>query len=618
MIITSRRRDLDRIGVTMELGALSPDEGVNLLLRGRQEIDENLKTAKEIIRRLGGLALAIDQAGAHIAHRRIPPHRLQEFLETYEAQRKEILSYTPSSLWEYGSMQSHVEDDHTKAINAFTTWEISLKQLLRDDPQLGDAVIRFLTLSAYFNPARIEELLFRNYWAAFHERDDLSSKRTRWRHIRKSLKKKSQESNVHKAHAPWVRAIGTKIDVGKKTSSHHKTTDHWDTEHFWDMLTKIHNLSLVQNIEKDAQGASFSLHPLVRDWLQHRGQLIDHQQYLAEGFEILRSTANIYNESWWGISIDQKAALVSHVDACMLNEEHLSESHKQLGNEETSYETVDELAALCFHHGRYESVETLFRRVTKNENAHINRFTNFSLVLIAQGKDEQVLELGHRCRQYRENTLDEKHPDRLAFMSLLSQALVHLRRYDEAEPLQRKTLRLRQEVLGELHRYTLESMSDLAYSLYRQNKLGDSEALAREALQLCESTLTEDDTLTLMVTDLLSVALQGQSQLNEAETLQRKVLGKRQLLRGERHPSTLKSMYNLALTLESTKKDEAEELYRYVVQTLKEVLRKGHPNTLESMRNLAILLKKDGRDEEANEIMQERADIMQAAESTAD
>ena len=150
----------------MELGALSPDEGVNLLLRGRQEIDENLKTAKEIIRRLGGLALAIDQAGAYIAHRRIPPRRLQEFLEMYEAQRKEIMSFVPSSLWEYGSIQIHVEEDHTKAINVFTTWEISLKQLLGDNPQQKDAMIRFLTLSAYFNPARIEELLFRNYWAA--------------------------------------------------------------------------------------------------------------------------------------------------------------------------------------------------------------------------------------------------------------------------------------------------------------------------------------------------------------------------------------------------------------------------------------------------------------------
>lgn len=600
----------------MELGPLNLDEGVNLILRGctPQEIDENLENAKEIIRRLGGLALAIDQAGAYIAHRRIPPHGLQEFLETYEAQRKEIMSFVPSSLWEYGSIQSHVEEDHTKAINVFTTWEISLKQLLRDNPQQKDAIIRLLTVSAYFNPARIEEELFRNYWAALQNRDDLKSRETWWSQILKSLKQ-SQQNNVDKAHAPWLRAIGTKIDVGKQTSSHHEIPDQWDTGHFWDMLRKIHNLSLVQNIEKDAQGASFSLHPLVRDWLQHRGQMIDHKPYLTEGFEILGSTAKIYRKI---ISIDESAALVSHIDACMLNEEHLSEPQKHIGREETSYHTANDLSSACYRHGRCDLSEKLLHRITRNVNAHISYFTFFSKMLIIEGKDEQVVKLIDRCQQYRENTLDEKHPDRLAFMSTLSMALSNLGRYDEAEPLQRKTLRLRQEVLGCIHRDTLESMSELAFSLYGQKKFEDSEALAREALQLCESTLPEDDEITLIIMGKLAMVLQGQSQLNEAETLQRKVLGKWQHLRGEKHLITLLSMHNLALILESTKKNEAEELYRYAVQTRKEVLRKGHPSTLISMKQLAALLQKDGRDEEANEIMQERADIMQAAESIAD
>lgn len=600
----------------MELGALSPDEGVDLLLGGRQEIDENLKTAKKIIRRLGGLALAIDQAGAYIAHRRISPHRLHGFLETYEAQRKEILSYTPSSLWEYGSMQSHVEEDHTKAINAFTTWEISLKQLIRDNPKQKEAMIRLLTLSAYFNPARIEELLFRNYWAALQDRGDLKSRDRWWRHNLEPLKQ-SPQSNVDKAHAPWLRAIGTRTNAGKTTPPHHETTDHWDTEQFWELLTKMHNLSLVQNTEKDAQGASFSLHPLVRDWLQHRDQMIDHQQYLTEGFEILGSTAKIYNKGRTKSSIDQRAALVSHIDACMLNDEHLSEPHKHLGNEETSYETADVLATLCFNHGRYESAEKLLHRITENVNAHISYFTFFSHVLIVHGKSEQVVELNYRCQQYRENTLDERHPDRLAFESYLSEALGNSGRYDEAEPLQRKTLRLRREVLGELHKDTITSIAALAWTLYRQQKFENSEALAREALQLCESTLLEDDEITLSSTNILALALQCQSQMNEAEKLLRKVVQKWEHLRGERHPVTLTSKHSLAWILKSTKKDEAEKLYRYLVQTCKEVLRKGHPDTLKSMKRLADLLRKDGRDEEAKKIMQERADIMQAAENTA-
>lgn len=605
----------------MELGALSPDEGVSLLLRGysRQEIAENLKTAKEIISRLGGLALAIDQAGAYIAHRRVPPHQLHGFLETYETQREAIMSYTPSHFWEYGSMQTLGKEDRTKAINAFTTWEISMKQLIKDNPRQKDAIVRFLRLSAYFNPARIEESLFRNHWAKFQSRNDVPLKRAQSRQIRNLFKrKKSQASNANETRASWLSTIGTNSDFGQGDLSHQKPEDQWDPDRFWDLLTKIHNLSLVQNIEKDTQGASFSLHPLVRDWLQHRGQSTDYRQYIAEAFAIFRSTADISNRNHASISIDQRAALISHIDACVLNDEHLSEPHKNLGNEDTSYHTADVLASAYLRHGRSDSAERLLRRITNNESAHIWHFINLSRVLLAQEKYEQVVELSYRCQQHRENTLDERDPDRLAFMTELSRALLHLDGSDEAESLQRKTLQLQQEVLGKSYRGTLASMSFLAFSLFRQGKYEESEALARKALQLCESFLPKDDGLTLNTKEILAGVLRFQSRFDEAEMIQRQVVVEWQLSLGMEHPTTLDSMQNLALILESTKKDEAEELFRHVVQTKKRVLRKGHPETLSSMEKLARLLWKYSRDDEAAEMEGEIAGLKGDAEGEAE
>ncbi|KAL8650824.1 MAG: hypothetical protein Q9226_004982 [Calogaya cf. arnoldii] len=621
VIITSRRRDLDRLGDLMELGSLSSDEGVKLLLRdyNRQEIDENLETAKEIIWRLGGLALAIDQAGAYIAHRRITPHDLHEFLEQYEAQRKEIMSFTPSSFWEYGSMQTLGEENQTKAINAFTTWEISMKQLIRDNPHQKDAIVRFLRLSAYFNPARIEELLFRNYWATYQDENDVPPKSTPWRKILKSIrkKKKSQQSNVNNSPTSWLRAIGTRSDVGKETSSHQRPKDEWDSDQFWDLLTKIHNLSLVQNIEKDTQGASFSLHPMVRDWLQHRGQLGDHKLYLFEVFTILESTVYVYWKRDTSISLNQKAALVAHIDACMLNDEHLSEPQDQIGYEEASYGTASALAYSYYISGRFDPAEILLRRITKNELAHFSYFTQLSDLLLQQGKNEQVLELDHRCQQYGENTLDERSSDRLEFTTALSRALAQLGRYDEAERLQWKILRLKQEIFGASDA-TRRSMCDLAFSLFRQSKYVESEALAREALKLCEFNLHEDDDITLHPMHHLALALGGQSRFEEAETVQRKVAEGNQHRLGKEHPETLASMHNLAWILQNTKKDEAEELYRSVIPIRKKILRKGHPNTLGGMKNLAVLLQDSGRTEEAAEIEQEIADLESAAESGTD
>ena len=117
VIFTSRNRDLGRLGTLLEVPPMATDEGVELLLRGFNVTDirnQHRETASKITKRLGELALAIDQAAAYIKYKRTPLDNLEDFLTTYEAERQKILSYTPKNFWEY---------EH---INAFTTWELSL------------------------------------------------------------------------------------------------------------------------------------------------------------------------------------------------------------------------------------------------------------------------------------------------------------------------------------------------------------------------------------------------------------------------------------------------------------------------------------------------------------
>ena len=314
MIITSRRRDLDRLGASIELCALSPEEGVNLLLRGysSQEIDGNLEIVKEIVWRLGGLALAIDQAGAYIAHRRIPPTKLGNFLEIFETQRKEILSYTPSSVWEYGSIQNGRAEDHTKAINAFTTWEMSLKELIRIKPREKEAIIHFLRLSAYFNPDKIEESLFRKHWLTIQKNKEVPPKVVPGRQIlRHSKRRKLRGSHANDMHTHWLYAIGTKSDIEQEGSSGQSPEYKWNLNHYWDLLMEIYNLSLVQSIETDIEGATFSLHPLVRDWLLRRDQVTDHQHYMDEAFAVIGSHVRDRYEDFWNLGIDERFALLS-------------------------------------------------------------------------------------------------------------------------------------------------------------------------------------------------------------------------------------------------------------------------------------------------------------------
>lgn len=83
IIFTSRHLDSKRLGKLIEVGAMAIDEGVELLLHqaGLEKTSENVENAKAITEKLGGLALAIDQAATYINARHVP---LQSFSGVYE------------------------------------------------------------------------------------------------------------------------------------------------------------------------------------------------------------------------------------------------------------------------------------------------------------------------------------------------------------------------------------------------------------------------------------------------------------------------------------------------------------------------------------------------------
>ena len=62
VLVTSRSRDLDRLGSLLEIPSLTIDEGVKLLLRRHrgQDVEKYVVEASRIVARLSGLALAID------------------------------------------------------------------------------------------------------------------------------------------------------------------------------------------------------------------------------------------------------------------------------------------------------------------------------------------------------------------------------------------------------------------------------------------------------------------------------------------------------------------------------------------------------------------------------
>ncbi|KAL8864323.1 MAG: hypothetical protein Q9198_009940 [Flavoplaca austrocitrina] len=75
---------------------------------------------------------------------------------------------------------------------------------------------------------------------------------------------------------------------------------------------------------------------------------------------------------------------------------------------------------------------------------------------------------------------------------------------------------------------------------------------------------------------------------------------------GVDHPSTLRSMANLASTLwKQGRWDDAEKLDVQVMETRKTKLGMDHPDTLTGMNNLAFTWKGSGKEIEAVRLMEE-------------
>ncbi|KAK5357506.1 hypothetical protein LTS13_011165, partial [Exophiala xenobiotica] len=160
ILFTSRHRGLGELGTIIDIPPMPDKAGVELLLHRYAGISVSGYMSEEstIVNRLGGLALAIDQASAYMAYKQLPIDRLSGFLGQYEAQRKKVLQHTADYFWKY--MNIGEESGRQIAINAFTTWEMSFQQLL-DDWHTPGSVAHLMTVAAFLAPVQVSECLFK-------------------------------------------------------------------------------------------------------------------------------------------------------------------------------------------------------------------------------------------------------------------------------------------------------------------------------------------------------------------------------------------------------------------------------------------------------------------------
>jgi ankyrin repeat protein/tetratricopeptide (TPR) repeat protein len=543
ILYISRHADTSRLGRTFPVEGMTKDEAVRLLLERSQtdRTDENVAHAESIVAELGFFPLAVDQAASYIRSRRLP---LDKFMAYYSARKSEILQHTPR-LWEYkrGPLkQSSV------ATNAFTTWELSMALLLDGDE--GQEIERLLTLSAFFDNNNLHSDIFK------------------------------ASVNLEEDFPQWVGCMCT--------------DGAWDEYKFQDIIADLLSLSLIQSIDLSSRGVSFTLHPLVRDWIQYRLSEKEYGQYAHQAVEAL------------GVAVEQvgldsitpvtRKRLIANMDACINNARQIFSlsGHTSCNNLLVS---LGWLAHCYVESGRYTMGKDLYttlldlqlsRSRPPDDIKHTSTKMNLASVYNYLGLHAKARTLYESVVQERETHLGRNHEETQWAIYGLATAEYHLQNYRQATTLFKSLLKTQASLFPEKRADFVKTLGQLA-NVYRAKK-GFMKAQKCYEVTLVElvKTLGPFHQTTLIALEGLAIVYRNLERVDEATKLYAQIMSSHEMSFGWEHPRTLRLATNYGIALIHQKNySEAIQLLKTATTGFESLLGPSHPDTLWSKLHLS-------------------------------
>ncbi|HWG63350.1 MAG TPA: tetratricopeptide repeat protein [Streptosporangiaceae bacterium] len=220
---------------------------------------------------------------------------------------------------------------------------------------------------------------------------------------------------------------------------------------------------------------------------------------------------------------------------------------------------ADDIAAMAYHHGRYQLAEAAWLRAYRA----------------------------------REDHLGPEHADTLASRASHANALRELQRYVEYESEHRAIAGIAARVYGPEHPLTLEGRTGRAFALIRLRRPAEAEEELRAVRDIAAPALGPEHDVTMTSRHLRAIALRNLGRLTEAEAENRSVLAVWTRDLGPEDIGTLLSRGNLAAVLhDSGQAEEAEKEARAVLEIRTRILGPDHPDTAH-IRSLLTQIEKN-------------------------
>ncbi|KZP03768.1 TPR-like protein [Athelia psychrophila] len=612
-----------------ELKALSLEQSVKLLLKRAGIHDStaaDLDSAQKLVKRVGCLPLAVEQAGAYIKRSGLTGVGQ---LETFYDQQglKEVISWN-------NSLSSYEEK------SVLTTVTVQLRRLGEIDPHL----LMLLHVLAFFDPESIPlDIIIlgaRRVGRRLRGSEILKSNisliptpiRSRIRQI--STRRYQPLTNV--LPSPDTSVALANISAELRPLIEFICSETW----LRGALRHLEDLSLARPLY--GERISLHVHDLIQLVLQQRTvthPLVEDPYcslavtLLCGAFETIK---DVELPQYWTecerfvphlmsfakhgtptidfLAMSDKVAWYffkrgRYNEAETLYERALGVQERLLGADHPeTLATVHSLAILYEQQGRYDEAEVLYhralggqeRQLGANHPATLATVHNLALLYEQQGRYDEAEVSYHRALRGQERQLGAHHPATLVTVYGLALLYEQQGRYDEAEPLYHRALGGQERQLGADHPATLLTVHGLAVLYEQQGRCDEAEPLYHRALGCHARQLSADQPATLVTVHGLALLYEQQGRYDEAEPLYHRALGGQERQLGADHPATLLTVHVLARLYEQQGRcDEAEPLYHRALEGQERQLGADHPETLATVHGLALLYEQQGRYDEA-------------------
>jgi hypothetical protein len=149
--------------------------------------------------------------------------------------------------------------------------------------------------------------------------------------------------------------------------------DAWNKYKFQDIiLQELRNLLLVQNLRIQRSGASFSLHPLVQDWMKLRISSKSRRAYTIEATSVLSDF--IEAQGFHEMAFDAKQMTLSHLEFVIQNDQEYFNQQNR-AQDTVVLDATSRLTTFLERMGRYKAAEELCRRAFEGRYSLLGKST---------------------------------------------------------------------------------------------------------------------------------------------------------------------------------------------------------------------------------------------------